>query len=65
MQGTGDKVTSYEATQEFYGKIEAEDKKISLFEGGYHELVHDIDGLPERLFAECVGWIDARVRGKL
>lgn len=32
VQGTDDKVTSYHATQEFYDKIVAEDKKISLYE---------------------------------
>lgn len=57
VQGTEDKITSYKATQEFYNKIFAEDKTISLYEGGYHELVNDIDGLPERLYEDCTSWI--------
>lgn len=61
VHGTDDKVTSYKATQEFHDKIDADDKKIVLYEGGYHELVHEIDGIPEKLFEEITSWVEARL----
>ncbi|CAL1711442.1 unnamed protein product [Somion occarium] len=61
VQGTGDKVTSYKATEEFYNKIPVQDKKISLYPDAYHELVHEIDGIPAKLFEECVSWIETHL----
>ncbi|KAI0338376.1 alpha/beta-hydrolase [Trametopsis cervina] len=57
VHGTEDKVTSYKASEEFYKKLDCVDKKISLYEGAYHELVNEIDGIPERLVEECASWI--------
>jgi len=61
VHGTDDKVTSHKATQSFYDKMVADDKKISLYEGGYHELVHEIDGIPEKLFEEITSWVEAHL----
>jgi acylglycerol lipase len=30
-------------------------------QGGYHELVHDIDGYPERLVEECISWVESHI----
>lgn len=57
IHGTADKVTSPQASQEFVEKLDASDKKLSLIEGGFHELTHEPDGVKERFWDECVKWI--------
>ncbi|KAI0076518.1 lysophospholipase [Panus rudis PR-1116 ss-1] len=61
IQGTADKVTSFPATEEFFKKVPAQDKKLVPFPDAYHELVHEIDGIPAKLFEECVSWIEAHL----
>ncbi|KAI0795142.1 lysophospholipase [Abortiporus biennis] len=58
IHGTADRVTSPKATEDFYNKIPAQDKTISLIEGGYHELSNEIDDIPERLFEECASFVE-------
>ncbi|KAI0687103.1 lysophospholipase [Cytidiella melzeri] len=61
IHGTGDRITSHKATEEFYNKINCTDKKLSLYDGAYHEIVHEVDGLSERLFDDCVSWIEGHL----
>lgn len=64
VHGTADQVTSCDASKEFCEKVPAASKKISLYEGGYHELVHEPDGMPERLVDECIAWIEEHLPQK-
>ncbi|TFY58864.1 hypothetical protein EVJ58_g6143 [Rhodofomes roseus] len=57
IHGTEDKASS----EELYGKLDAEDKKLSLYEGAYHELTNEPDGVKERSWDECIAWIHAHV----
>ncbi|KZT69648.1 lysophospholipase [Daedalea quercina L-15889] len=59
--GTQDKVTSHKASEELYGKLDAEDKKLSLYEGAYHEVMNEPDGVKERFWDECIAWIHAHI----
>ncbi|KAG5636937.1 hypothetical protein H0H81_006333 [Sphagnurus paluster] len=61
VHGTEDKVTSSKASQAFYDKIVAVDKRIKLFEGGYHELQNEPDGVKEQLAADVVAFIEAHL----
>ncbi|KAH9913545.1 lysophospholipase [Fomitopsis serialis] len=61
LHGTQDKVTSHKASEELYGKLDAEDKKLSLYEDAYHELTNEPDGVKERFWDECIAWIHAHV----
>jgi len=63
IHGTDDQVTSCKATQTFYDKVVADDKKLSLYEGGYHELQNEPDGVQEKLVEECIVWMEARISG--
>ena len=75
-------MTSCKSTEAFYNKIEASDKKLSLYEvripgslgvatvqvtllwltqGGYHELVNEIDDIPDRFTDEVLTWIEDHV----
>ncbi|KAH9913544.1 lysophospholipase [Fomitopsis serialis] len=62
FHGTQDKVTSHKASEELYGKLDAEDKKLSLYEDGYHELSNEPDGVKERFWDECIAWIHGHVQ---
>ncbi|KAI0753184.1 lysophospholipase [Daedaleopsis nitida] len=55
------KMTSCSAAQEFFEKVEIEDKEIKLYEDGYHELIHEPDGVKEKFVDECIAWIRKRV----
>ncbi|TBU27904.1 lysophospholipase [Dichomitus squalens] len=57
VHGTADKMTSYAASQEFFAKVDAQDKESKAFEDGYHELVHEPDGVKEKFVDECITWI--------
>ncbi|KAI0669585.1 lysophospholipase [Trametes maxima] len=57
VHGTADKITSFEATEEFFNKVEATDKELKPFLGGYHELVHEPDGVKEKFVDECISWL--------
>jgi hypothetical protein len=35
-----------------------------FWQGGYHELVHEPDGMSERLTSECIAWIEAHIPPK-
>ncbi|EMD32944.1 hypothetical protein CERSUDRAFT_160986 [Gelatoporia subvermispora B] len=61
VHGTADRVTSPKASQEFYNKLTVEDKKISLYEGGYHELVQEPDGVKEKFIEEMISWVEAHI----
>jgi acylglycerol lipase len=58
IHGTGDRVTSYRASEQFYNSVVADDKHISLYEGGYHELHNEPDGMTERLINEAITWAE-------
>ncbi|KAG6861701.1 hypothetical protein C0995_013270 [Termitomyces sp. Mi166 len=62
VHGTEDKITSSKASQAFYDKIPAADKKIKLFEGGYHELHNEPDGIKEQLLIDIIAFIEAHLQ---
>ncbi|KAH9922586.1 Alpha/Beta hydrolase protein [Amylocystis lapponica] len=72
LHGTGDKVTSHKATEDFFMNIAAEDKKLILFPDAYHELAFEGEEVREKVVEDCVVWIStgtivvvrARGRGK-
>ncbi|KNZ73952.1 putative serine hydrolase C5E4.05c [Termitomyces sp. J132] len=65
VHGTEDKVTSPRASQAFYDKVPAVDKRIKLCEGGYHELHNEPNGVKEQLVADIVAFIEAHLQGDI
>ncbi|RPD57963.1 lysophospholipase [Lentinus tigrinus ALCF2SS1-7] len=63
VHGDADRVTSFKAAQEFFDKLAAEDKEFKPFKGGYHELVHEPEGVREQFVDECISWVLKRVEG--
>ncbi|KAJ6631504.1 Alpha/Beta hydrolase protein [Mycena sp. CBHHK59/15] len=55
--GSGDHITSHTATQAFHDKIVADDKKVIMYEGAYHELVQEPEH-KEKLINDMVAFIE-------
>jgi acylglycerol lipase len=59
LHGTLDKVTKPGGSQEFYDHAGSVDKTLKLYDGYYHDLLNDVD--KEKVLADIVSWIDARL----
>ncbi len=59
IHGTDDKATRWQGSQYFYDNVGSKDKTLKLYEGGYHDLLNDID--KETVMADILGWVNARV----
>lgn len=59
IHGTDDKATRPEGSQYFYDNVGSKDKTLKLYEGGYHDLLNDID--KETVMADILKWINERV----
>jgi alpha-beta hydrolase superfamily lysophospholipase len=59
IHGTDDKATRWQGSQYFYDNVGSEDKTLKLYEGGYHDLLNDID--KETVMADILAWVNARI----
>jgi acylglycerol lipase len=59
LHGTLDKVTRPSGSQLFYDMAGSADKTLKLYEGYFHDLLHDVG--KEEVMADIASWIDARV----
>jgi alpha-beta hydrolase superfamily lysophospholipase len=59
LHGSEDRITSPQATREFFGKIPVEDKTLKIYEGFYHEILNEIG--KERVLSDISEWILKRI----
>jgi len=59
IHGTDDKATRWQGSQYFYDNVGSEDKTLKLYEGGYHDLLNDID--KETVMADILAWVNQRM----
>ena len=59
IHGTDDKATRYQGSQYFYDNVGSRDKTLKLYEGGYHDLLNDID--KELVMADILAWVNERI----
>jgi acylglycerol lipase len=59
LHGTLDRVTKPSGSQQFYDTVGSADKTLKLYNGHYHDLLHDVD--KETVMADITGWISARL----
>lgn len=57
MHGGADRLTSPDASREFFEKIEVEDKTLKIYEGYYHEIFNEIGR--ETVFHDMETWLVA------
>lgn len=59
LHGTADKATKTSGSQFFYDTAGAKDKTLKLYEGGFHDLLNDLDR--QVVMTDITAWIDARL----
>lgn len=60
VHGTMDKATMYQGSEEFFAAASSPDKTLKLYPDHYHDLLNDIG--KEEVFADILGWIEARLK---
>ena len=58
LQGTDDKVVDPTACRRLVAQAKSPDKELRLYEGYYHDLLHEIDR--ETVLGDIAGWLDSR-----
>jgi acylglycerol lipase len=59
LHGTSDENTKPSGSQHFYDNVGSTDKTLKLYEGGFHDLLNDLD--KELVLADIRSWIDVRL----
>jgi acylglycerol lipase len=59
LHGTADKATRPSGSQRFYDAAGSADKTLKLYEGGFHDLLNDID--KTTVMADLTHWLSARM----
>lgn len=59
FHGGADRVVPASATQAFFSTVAAADKKLTVYEGGYHESINDIHRAT--VLADVEEWLEARL----
>jgi alpha-beta hydrolase superfamily lysophospholipase len=59
LHGTADKNTQPSGSQHFYDMVGSADKTLKLYEGGFHDLLNDLD--KRVVMQDIQDWIDARL----
>jgi alpha-beta hydrolase superfamily lysophospholipase len=58
LHGTADRVTKPHGSERFYDSARSTDKTLKLYEGYFHDLLHDVG--KERVMADVTEWITTR-----
>ncbi|TDL16119.1 lysophospholipase [Rickenella mellea] len=61
VHGTEDRVTSFKGSEQLFENLTAKDKTFTPYQGGYHELHNEPDGVKEKLIDECICWVEAHL----
>jgi acylglycerol lipase len=62
--GSGDRVTSYDESKRLFGKLKVEDKTFKNYEGAYHKLHAEPEGVKEEFVKDVGEWILAHIPGQ-
>ena len=60
IQGDADKLVHAPGATEFYNAAASTDKKMRIWQGGYHELFNDLPSVSEAAMREVTEWIVQR-----
>jgi alpha-beta hydrolase superfamily lysophospholipase len=63
LHGSGDQNTKPSGSQHFYNMAGSGDKTLKVYEGGFHDLLNDLD--KRVVMQDIQNWIDARLPGAL
>jgi len=60
VHGTGDVIADSKGSEEFAAKAVSADKTVKLYPGAFHEVHNEPPAERNKLFADVLGWLDAR-----
>ncbi|KAF3903781.1 hypothetical protein ABW20_dc0109222 [Dactylellina cionopaga] len=63
LHGTGDKVTYFNASKEFFGMLDVEDKEFKEYDGWYHKLHADLPENRAEFSGNVADWILKKTEG--
>jgi acylglycerol lipase len=58
MHGTGDRLTNPRGSQDLYEHASSTDKSIKLYDGLYHDLLHEPEAAT--VYSDVLGWLESR-----
>ena len=58
LQGSADRLSAVEGARELYAQSGAKDKTLLIYDGFYHELLHEPER--DRVLGDILDWLDAR-----
>ncbi|TFK87681.1 hypothetical protein K466DRAFT_599286 [Polyporus arcularius HHB13444] len=59
--GTVDEVNCFKSGVAFFNKLDLKDKKLVEYEGAYHDLLHEVDDIPDKVTEEYISWIESHL----
>jgi alpha-beta hydrolase superfamily lysophospholipase len=59
IHGEADRLVNVQASRDFYARVPHKDKKLIIYEGGYHESHNDIEY--ERVVQDIENWLEAHL----
>ena len=57
FHGTADRITSPEGSRKFFERLATADKKLNLYEGLYHETMHELPADREKVLTDLREWV--------
>ena len=63
LHGTADKAAKSSGSKFFFDNVGSSDKTLKLYEGGYHDLLNDIE--KEIVMADILDWINDHIQTKI
>ncbi|KAL7399664.1 hypothetical protein ABVT39_028275 [Epinephelus coioides] len=64
LHGDADKLCDIRGSKMMYENAPSSDKKIKIYDGGYHALHHDLPEVAESVLKEVTGWITEHLSAK-
>ncbi|QKX55597.1 uncharacterized protein TRUGW13939_02693 [Talaromyces rugulosus] len=59
--GTSDRITWFDATKRLVEAVQVKDKTFNEYDGGYHKLTNDSNGVAEQFTADVVEWLNGKI----
>jgi alpha-beta hydrolase superfamily lysophospholipase len=59
LHGTDDLIADTQASEEFSNLISSEDKTLKLYQGMYHDILHEIG--KEKVYDDIITWLYAHL----
>ena len=62
LHGTGDAITGIVGCERMYAGVPSQDRTLHRYDGGYHDLLHELPPTREQVVADLLAWLEPRLR---